>query len=156
GAVVVHPYRCAPRPTVIVGVANVDVHVVALVLLLQRVDQVRPTAVRAAGPVPSQPWLSVDRAVRLGGYEVETAHVGVGYEDAVLAELGWAQTIGIDVHIDLAAALAAFCQCTDLHHLAVGANGDVSIGAIISAANDFRRDKASHLTQSGYGRTSSD
>jgi hypothetical protein len=36
--------------------------------------------------------------------------MGVDYEDAVIAEPSWPQTIGIDVDIDLATALAAFCQ----------------------------------------------
>src|SRR5258708_430544 len=69
GVVVVHPYACAPGRAVIVGIANVNVRVVALVLLLQGVDQVDAPVVRAAGPVPGQARLSVHGAVRLGWYE---------------------------------------------------------------------------------------
>src|SRR5260370_12868264 len=74
-------------------------------------------------------------------------------EDAVLAEAGRSKAIGIDVHVVLATTLAAFRQRADLHHLAVGADGDVTVGAIVRAAHDFRRNKAAHLAQSGHWRT---
>src|SRR6267154_1710231 len=82
------------------------------------------------------------------------SNVYVDDEDAVIAEPGWTQTIGIDIHIDLAATLAAFCQRADLHHLAVGADGNVAVGAIVRAADDFRRNEAAYLAQPGHRRTS--
>src|SRR5260370_39495657 len=74
-------------------------------------------------------------------------------EDAVLAEAGRSQAIGIDVHVDLATTLAAFRQRADLHHLALGADGNVTVGAIVRAVDDFRCNKAAHLAQSGHRRT---
>jgi len=47
--------------------------------------QVHPPGVRAAGAVPGQSGLGVDRAVRLGGDEVEPADVGRGDEDPLAA-----------------------------------------------------------------------
>src|SRR6202008_1984184 len=64
--------------------------------------------------------------------------------------------IGIDVDIDLAAALAAFSQRADLHHLAVGANCDVAVGAVVRTANNFRRNKASHGAQPAHRRAGGD
>src|SRR5712671_4325173 len=70
GVVVVHPYRRAPRGPAVVGVLQVNVHVVALVRLLTCVHQVHAARVRAAGAVPGQAGLRVDRTVRLRGDEV--------------------------------------------------------------------------------------
>src|SRR6266699_2638509 len=154
GAVVVHPCARAPSRAVIVRIAHVNVGVVAFVLLLQRVHEVHPAIVRATGTVPCQARLGVNGAVRLGGYEVETSNVSVDDEDAVIAESSWIETIGIDIHIDLAATLAAFCQRADLHHLAVGADGNVAVGAIVRAAADFGRNETAHLPQAGHRRTS--
>src|SRR5260370_10487600 len=60
GAVVVHPYARAPSRAVIVRIADVNVSVVAFVLLLQRVHQVRPSMMRATGTVPCQARLGVN------------------------------------------------------------------------------------------------
>src|SRR6266480_3728992 len=154
GAVVVHPYARAPNRAVIVRIADVNVGVIAFVLLLQRVHEVHPAIVRATGTVPCQARLGVNGAVRLGRYEVETSNVSVDDEDAVIGESSWTETVGIDIDIDLAATLAAFCQRADLHHLAVGADGYVAVGAIVRAGDDFRRNEAAYLAQAGHRRTS--
>src|SRR5713101_1040735 len=60
GVVVVYPYARAPGRAVIVRIPDVDVHVVAFVLLLQRVRQVHSAVVRATGTVPSQARLGID------------------------------------------------------------------------------------------------
>ena len=80
--------------------------------------------------------------------------MSVDDKDAVIAESSWTETVGIDIHIDLAPTLAAFCQRTDLHHLAVGADGYVAVGAIVRAGDDFGRNEAAHLAQPGHRRTS--
>jgi hypothetical protein len=81
---------------VIVGIADVNVHVVALVFLLQRVHLVDPSAVRSAGPVPGQARLGIDGALRLGRYVVEPSNVSVYYEVAVRAESRRTQAIRIE------------------------------------------------------------
>src|SRR5262249_42491705 len=53
GGVVVHPHWVAPGGTVVIRVTDEDIRVVALVLLLQRVDQVDAPAMWAAGAIPS-------------------------------------------------------------------------------------------------------
>src|SRR5229473_6648145 len=60
GVVVVHPYARAPSRAVIVRIADVNISVVASVLLLQRVDQIHAAIVRATGTVPSQARLGVN------------------------------------------------------------------------------------------------
>src|SRR5882724_8986097 len=113
GDIVVHPHACAPSRAVIVGITDVNVCVVAFVLLLQRVHQVHPAIVRATSTVPCQARLGVNRAVRLSRYEVEASNVSVDHEDAVIAESVWTQTIRIDIHIDPASTLAALRQSAD-------------------------------------------
>src|SRR5882757_8707746 len=110
GIVVVHPYARAPSRAVIVRIADVDVGVIAFVLLLQRVHQVHAAIVRAAGTIPCQARLGVNRAVRLGRYEVEASNVSVNHEDTVITESVWTQTVGIDIHIDPTSTLAALRQ----------------------------------------------
>src|SRR5258708_2212400 len=58
--VVVHPYARAPSLAVIVRIADVNVSVVAFVLLLERVHQVHPAIVRTTGTVPCQARLGVN------------------------------------------------------------------------------------------------
>src|SRR5882724_10468298 len=145
GVIVVHPYACAPSRPAIVGIADVNVSIVAFVLLLQRVHQVYAAIVRAAGTVPCQARLGVNRAVRLGRYEVEASNVSVDHEDTVITESVWTQTVGIDIHIDPTSTLAALRQSAGLHYLAVWTDGNVAVGAIIRAGVDFRRDEAAHL-----------
>src|SRR5216117_3186603 len=105
-AVVIHPHRWTPRRAAVVGVADEDVRVVALVLLLEGVDEVDATIVRSAAAVPRKAGFRVDRAIRLGRDEVEPADVSIGDEHAI-AETGRPEPIGIDVHERLAAALPA-------------------------------------------------
>src|SRR6266511_2052877 len=52
--VVVHADAAAPGGAVVVGVAHIDIRVVALVLLLLGVDQIHAAVVRAAGSIPGQ------------------------------------------------------------------------------------------------------
>src|SRR5882672_4545153 len=59
GVVVVHTYARAPSRADIVRIADVNVGVVAFVLLLQRVHQVHPSIVLAIGTVPCQARLGV-------------------------------------------------------------------------------------------------
>src|SRR5437588_7473760 len=80
--------------------------------------------------------------------------MSVDDEDAVIVEPSWTETVRIDIHVDPAATLAAFCQRADLHHLALGADGDVAVGAIVRAGDDFGRNEAAHLAQPGHRRTS--
>ena len=96
--VVVYPYRCAPGHALVIRVSNEDIGVVALVLDFEGVDEVHAAVVRAARPVPGQPWLRVDRAIWLGRDEIKAAHVGVDHVGAAAAERLRSEAIGIDVH----------------------------------------------------------
>src|SRR5207302_5584102 len=116
GVVVVHPHPRAPGGPVVVRMPHVNVGVVALVGVLAGVDQVHPAGVRAAGAVPGQAGLGVDRTVRLGGDEVEPADVGRGDEDPV-PEPCWAEAVRVGVHEDLASALPGLGQGAGLHYL---------------------------------------
>src|SRR5438270_5695406 len=85
--------------------------------------------------IPRQSRLGVDRSIRLGGNEVEAANMGVGDERTVLecaADAGW-----IEAGEDLSAALPALGQGADVHHLAIGSDGDIAVGAIIRARHDL-------------------
>src|SRR6266478_5340945 len=90
----------------------------------------------------------------LGWNKVETADVGIDYEDAV-AKSGWSQAVGIDVHKDFATALSTFGQRADLHDFTPGPNGNVAVGAIIRTGHNFGNDKTAHLSQPGYGSSGS-
>src|SRR5207245_10585185 len=103
---VVDAHRRAPACAAVVGVPDLDVRVALLVSVLERVDEVDAAAVRSAGPVPRQPRLGVDRAIRLGRDEVEAADVRVGDEDAI-AEAGRRETGRIEAHEELAATMRA-------------------------------------------------
>ena len=83
------------------------------------VDEIDAAVVRAAGPVPGEARLGVDRAIGLRRDEVETADMGGGDEDAV-AEPGRPEPVRIDVDKQLAAALPALGRAADLHHLPAG------------------------------------
>src|SRR5262249_62242055 len=78
GVVVVDLDPVAPGGPVVVGEAQEDVGVVALVRLLVGVGHVQPAAVRAVRQVVGQVGLGVDGAAVLGRDEVEAAGVGVG------------------------------------------------------------------------------
>ncbi len=148
GGVVVHPHRRAPGGPVVVGVPHVDVRVVALVRLLGRVDHVHPPGMRAAGPVPGQAHLGVDRAIRLRGDEVEPADVGLSDEDAA-PESGRAEPVRIYVHEDLAPALPGLSQAAGLHHLAGRADRNVAVGTVVGPGHHLDRDEGADLTESG-------
>src|SRR2546421_6535663 len=63
--VIVHPHWTAPRGTLIIGEADVDVHVVALVGLLECVHQIHAPVVGSTRPVPGKPRFRIYRTVRL-------------------------------------------------------------------------------------------
>ncbi|MFL5663434.1 MAG: hypothetical protein ACJ8BW_19140 [Ktedonobacteraceae bacterium] len=58
--VVVYPRRAAPCSTVVIREADVDVCVVALVRVLERVHQVHAPIVGSTRPIPGKPRLRVD------------------------------------------------------------------------------------------------
>src|SRR6266702_3398608 len=60
GVVVVDPYTRAPSRAVIVRIADVNISVVAFVLLLKRVNEVYPSIVRATAAVPCQARLGIN------------------------------------------------------------------------------------------------
>src|SRR5512132_1915951 len=130
GRVVVDALGPAPARAVVVRVADVDVRVVALVLLLERVDEIDTAVVRPARPVPGKAGLSIDGAVGLRRDEVEAPNMGGGDEDAV-AEAGRPEPIGVDVDEELATALAALGQGADLHHLSRRTDRAVAVGAVV-------------------------
>src|SRR5205814_5335152 len=93
--------------------------------------------VRAAGAIPGETGLRVDRAIRLRRDEVEAAHVRVGDEHAV-AEACGTESVRVDAHEQLAAALPALGQRADVHHLAAGADRDVAVRAVVRPGNYLR------------------
>src|SRR5260370_1111517 len=102
---------------------EVDVHVVALTPDLKRVHQIYPAVVRSAGSVPCQSGFGINGPLMLGWNKVETADVGIDYEDAV-AKSGRSHAVGIDVHKDFATALSTFVQRAYLHDLTPTPNWD--------------------------------
>src|SRR5205823_1099910 len=104
----------------------------------------------AARAVPRQPGLGVHGTSRLRGDEVEAADVRVGDEDSV-AEVGGAEPVRVDVHEQLAAALAAFGEGADLHDLARGPDRDVAIRAVVGVRYDLTAEERSDLTGAGHG-----
>src|SRR5262249_7400191 len=66
----------SPRRPVVVGVADEDVHIVALVGRLVRVDQVHAAVVGTAAAVVNHVGFRVNGTIRLRGNVIEIAHVG--------------------------------------------------------------------------------
>src|SRR5262249_4380156 len=112
--VVVQPDGRAPGRPLVVGVLEHDVDVVVLVRRLLAPDEVDAPVVRAAGPVPGEVRLGVDRAVRLGGDVVEPAHPATGGFDSG-AEAGRSEAVGVDRGVDVRLGLAA-CPILVRHH----------------------------------------
>src|SRR6185369_5387527 len=91
--------------------------------------------VPTSGTIPGEAVLGINRSVRLRRYEVEAAHMGGDYEDAVIIESSRPQAIRVDVHVDFAAALTAFRERARPHDLTVGTNGNVTVSAIVRAGH---------------------
>ncbi|HEX6478316.1 MAG TPA: hypothetical protein VF043_05690 [Ktedonobacteraceae bacterium] len=118
--------------------------------MLESIYQVHAPIVDATRPVPGEPGLRIDRTVGLRRYEVEPADVCVSHVHPRIKAC-WPQPIGIDVHEDLATALPALSERAGLHDLTCWTDGDIAVGTVVGARDDFRGDEAANLPESRYG-----
>src|SRR5438477_1697418 len=107
-AVIVHAHAGVPGGAIIVGIADEDVEVVAVIFQFARVHKIDAAVVRASGAVPGQARLGVNRAMELSRNVIEAADVGLSDEGAVIAEGRGPEAIGIDIDPDFAATGASF------------------------------------------------